>query len=465
MCCEVYMKKAIQRIASRIYDRWMKISERYGGKYMSKRIEKELQQLNPGKNVKMTIRDYYVEKIQIGLVGMGVCGIVIVLGIGNVMMNGDLKDGRFVKKEELGGGKKEVKLQAQIGEIKVKEILLEVDEKELSDDEEIQLLQNTIEQLPEKILGKNESLLEVKEPLVLMTSWEDTGISIFWNSSNYEIVKADGTLFNENVSVNGEEVILTALVSLKNRQEKREIPIVVYPKEKEKNDLIKEELLSLIKEQTKEQQGEEYIVLPETWNHTQIIWREEHAQNIVMLSGLMVIGIWGIMWGKDQDIHKQYEIRNRKLLLEYSEVVSKLQLLISSGVSVRGAFSRLAKEYEKRKKQGGTIKCAYEELLVVIRKMESGMGEIEAYQYFAKRCDLICYKKLTAILTQNVKRGTEGLKESLCAETRNAFEVRKQEVKKLGEEAGTKLLAPMMMMMSIILLIIVVPAYFSFGGI
>ena len=77
---------------------------------------------------------------------------------------------------------------------------------------------------------------------------------------------------------------------------------------------------------------------------------------------------------------------------------------------------------------------------------------------------MICYKKLAAIIIQNVKRGTDGLKESLSTETKNAFEERKQTARKLGEEAGTKLLFPMIMMMGIVLIIIVIPAYFSFGG-
>lgn len=459
------MKKAIQRISAWIYDKWMEILERYNRNFTRKRMEKELEGLNPGSNVKTTIRNYYIEKIQTGLLGMGVCGIVVVLSICNTAMNGDLEEGRYIRKEDVGGGKKEINLSAEIGEKKVENILLEVDEMKLPDDEVRKYLQTVLEQLPEKILGENESLQQIKESLLLITSWEDTGINIFWYSSNYEIVQEDGTLFNEAISGDGVEVVLTALASWENQQVEKRIPIVVYPKEKTEEELIKEELLNLINEQTKEKKGEEYVELPETWNHTTIFWKEENAQHVFMMIGLMAVSILGIMWGKDQDVHKKYEMRNRQLSMEYSEFVSKLQLLISSGVSVRGSFIRLAKEYEKRKKQGGAKKYVYEELLVVIRKMEGGMSEIEAYQYFAKRCDLICYKKLAAIITQNVKRGTDGLKESLCAETRNAFEVRKQEVKRLGEEAGTKLLIPMMLMMSVVLIMIIVPAYFSFGGI
>lgn len=47
-------------------------------------------------------------------------------------------------------------------------------------------------------------------------------------------------------------------------------------------------------------------------------------------------------------------------------------------------------------------------------------------------------------------------------EADNAFAERKSLAKKLGEEAGTKLLLPMMMMLCVVMVIIMIPAYFSF---
>ena len=48
-------------------------------------------------------------------------------------------------------------------------------------------------------------------------------------------------------------------------------------------------------------------------------------------------------------------------------------------------------------------------------------------------------------------------------ETENALEERKALAKKLGEEAGTKLLLPMMLMLGIVIAIIMVPAVLSFN--
>ncbi len=49
-------------------------------------------------------------------------------------------------------------------------------------------------------------------------------------------------------------------------------------------------------------------------------------------------------------------------------------------------------------------------------------------------------------------------------ETKIAFEERKQQAKRLGEEAQTKLLFPMILMLTVVMIIIMIPAYMSFGG-
>ena len=49
----------------------------------------------------------------------------------------------------------------------------------------------------------------------------------------------------------------------------------------------------------------------------------------------------------------------------------------------------------------------------------------------------------------------------LKQESDDAFEERKCLAKKLGEEAGTKLLFPMVLMLAVVLVMIIVPAFLS----
>ena len=88
------------------------------------------------------------------------------------------------------------------------------------------------------------------------------------------------------------------------------------------------------------------------------------------------------------------------------------------------------------------IRFAYEEMAKTCNEMQSGVTELESYEQFGKRCGLKAYRKLAALLTQNLRKGSKGLSELLRTEADQAFEERKAAAKKRGEEAGTKLLLP-----------------------
>ena len=93
--------------------------------------------------------------------------------------------------------------------------------------------------------------------------------------------------------------------------------------------------------------------------------------------------------------------------------------------------------------------------------MQSGITEVEAYERVGKRCGISVYMKFGALLAQNLKKGTKGMADLLRNEAAQAFENRKSRAKRLGEEAGTKLLAPMFGMLAIVLIIVIVPAFLS----
>lgn len=421
--------------------------------------------MNPGVSTEKQIREYYLKKIESAL-KLGMASLVIVvLCIVKQMMNSDLEEGRYLKRKPEGGGEREVILDVQIEDEKIEDIEIIVGEKELSQEAQKKLLEEVEAQLEEEIKGDNSSLGYVNQPLYLLTEWKDTEVSIEWTSNNYGVLKEDGSFGTDEIPKQGAQVDLTAYIYLNEMQREKVISVTVFPQEKSPEETRKEELINEINKKEKDSREMEYLELPKILNGRSIKWKEK-KKGISPIMGLFpVIALFAAIWGKDRDIHTQYKERNRQLLLEYSEFVSKLQLLIGAGMSIRNAFMHLAIDYRKRRGVGGKKRYVYEEVVMMVRKLENGASEKEAYDYFAKRCNLVCYRKLISIILQNQKKGTEGLKDSLLIETRNAFEERKQEAIRLGEEAGTKLLLPMMMMMGVVLMIIVIPAYFSFGGI
>ena len=69
---------------------------------------------------------------------------------------------------------------------------------------------------------------------------------------------------------------------------------------------------------------------------------------------------------------------------------------------------------------------------------------------------------MSALLEQSRKNGGKQLRTSLELEMVSAFEQRKNYAKKLGEEAGTRLLFPLLMMLGVVMIMIVVPAFLEF---
>ena len=121
-------------------------------------------------------------------------------------------------------------------------------------------------------------------------------------------------------------------------------------------------------------------------------------------------------------------------------------------------------DYEMAQKQGKQKeRAAYEEMRRTYYQMQSGMAEGEAYQEFGRRCRLQPYLKLSGLLEQNRRSGTKNMRSILQAEMTDALEQRKNLARRLGEEAGTRLLMPLFLMLGIIMVMIMVPAMMTMG--
>lgn len=428
-----------------------------------RRIEYEIRSLNPGKNVDTLLYEYYRKKLLL-------CMLLLAGGIGGIFCycfcgqkESVLREERYLERAPVGGLEKTVELEAQIGDITVKSIMIPLQERQLDEEAAKAMLTEIAEKLPLVILGENIDLSHVETSLNLPNTWEEIPVSIFWESSDPDFLKEDGSIGEEEILQNGKKVILTATISYGETAVEKQIPLTLFPQAMSGQKLVEKKLQKLLKKEEETSLTKQYFSLPEFVDGSRIIWKEAKDGLLPIWILLIVGAVLAVSVGKDHDIHKEYEERNRQLIQEYPEIVSSLQLLMSSGMSIRSAFFRMGSMYHKNREKGGRKKYAGEELLLAVRQMENGMGEAEALDFFAERCRVFCYKKLVSLICQNLKRGQDGLQEALMNESKIAFEERKQAARKLGEEAGTKLLFPMMLMMGIVMVILMVPAYFSFG--
>ena len=75
---------------------------------------------------------------------------------------------------------------------------------------------------------------------------------------------------------------------------------------------------------------------------------------------------------------------------------------------------------------------------------------------------MLLYLKFSTILVQNLKKGSRSILPLLQQEAITSSNEQRELAKRLGEEAGTKLLAPMMILLILVLFLVLVPAFTSF---
>ncbi len=175
---------------------------------------------------------------------------------------------------------------------------------------------------------------------------------------------------------------------------------------------------------------------------------------LVLLAGLLVY------WIKIERPKEEKKKKERQMMADYSDIIAKLTVLTGAGLSLPQAWMRLTADYEAKQQKTG-VRYAFEEMAATGRQIQNGVSPGRAFGEFGRRIGLHAYIKLGNLLEQNMKKGTKGLSSMLQAEAYQAFEERKHQVRRTGEEISTRLLVPMFMMFGVVLIIILVPALLS----
>lgn len=342
-------------------------------------------------------------------------------------------------------------------------VKIPVRERRYTEKEETDLLEGLLPELQKQMQGENRSLKEVRQDLNLKSALEGYGVSIRWESENPQIVDSFGTIHNEQVPEKGEEVVLNAVVTGQQKEKVYKIPVTVLPKELSYEECLAEEFRRFADQRDLEQQTKGWMALPSVYHGRALTYYLPEYQDYRLIPFL---GLLAAVLLQVQEKAKKERAKKRReelLLLDYSEIVSKLLVFVGAGLTVRGAWERIVNSYEEAVKQGKReARPAYEEMARTASQLASGQAESRAYSEYGRRCGLQPYLKLSALLEQNRKTGSRQLRPALELEMVSAFEQRKNLAKRLGEEAGTRLLLPLLMMLGVVMVMIVVPAFLSF---
>lgn len=319
--------------------------------------------------------------------------------------------------------------------------------------------------LETSFLGQNTSAEHVTEKLSLSDSIEGYPFRIRWEMSRYDVVDSTGKLYQnviEKVDTEnrGVPVTLTAILQYGSKSFSFSEDIVVYA-EKEEILSEKEKLENLVADIEDESREDAYVELPEMLDGKKLVWRKVESTKTIPLLLVGSAVSFFFLYSEIQKERKEKQKREKQMLFDYPEIVSQFTVLISAGMSTKNAWKKIVEDYRKQKARTGRERWAYEEMFYILQEMQSGIPEAECYAHFVERANLMPYMKLGALLLQNLRKGTKGMWAMLEVEACQSLEERKNQVKKLGEEAGTKLLLPMLLMLIVVLLIVMVPAFVS----
>lgn len=183
-----------------------------------------------------------------------------------------------------------------------------------------------------------------------------------------------------------------------------------------------------------------------------------------MLCGVggMVVAVL-IYFMSDRDLHSKLEKKQYEMKCAYPDIVHKLTLYMGAGMTTRGAFFKIAEEYQGVGHRTKKVSPAYAELQYACRELASGISEAVVYERLGKRTGLQEYIRLGTLLAQNLRRGNGAILERLREEAGKASVERIHRGRRAGEEAVTKMLLPMVMMLLVVMLMIMIPAFSTVG--
>lgn len=436
-------------------------------KRIRRKLRKPLGQLYPLAQTEKLLPAWYAKRLYLVLMVL-LCGLMLA-GAAAVLQMHDQKPQAVytLPRSTYGDEASTYMLQAAIGENSLPEpVRIDVLPRTYTREELETVFSDCKAQLGQLILGENASLGEVTDDLSLVESIPNTGVSVWWQVDRMDVMHVDGTLQKEALTPAGTIVELTAHLCAQEREEIETFFVHVKKPVLSEEEARKEALAERINAANQEGQTKAELTLPAYVDGEPVAYTTGEPQTAAWKLLLIFTPIAAVLvlYGKKADMKKELEARSRQMQLDYPEIVSKLILLFTAGLTVREAWGRIVQGYLRACERGKERRYAYEEMVVAYREMQGGMTELEAYDRFARHCGQSAYLKLGSLLVQNIRKGTRTLIEMLSYECLQAMEERKSVAKRMGEEAGTKLLVPMVLMLLVVILILIVPAFLSMQG-
>lgn len=370
-----------------------------------------------------------------------------------------IEDGYYIRREADDGMEDSVQAQVIGDEMAGQDMTIHIRDKFLEGKEREALFKSGEEYVKNRMLGENESLLEVRKRLELISEIPETSMKVSWDLSDTLSILTDGNLDNLELNESGEDQTISFALIYGGETRVYPLTLRVYPPAKTEEEKFLEAVYDAIDVQNEDTENEDRLKLPSDVQGHHIVWQEKSADLrkellLFAMLGIIVFGIYTF-----QDEKRAMEVRKQQLAEDYPVFIHKLVLMNSAGMNMQTALSAMVSEQEKQ--YGKKMHYVYKEIDVALRLMSQGVAEVKAYELFGKNCDSALYMKLASMMVQCVKKGASGMNDLMSEMAAEALMMRKDMVRQNAEKTSTRLLLPMGMLLVVVFAILILPAFLS----
>ncbi len=322
-------------------------------------------------------------------------------------------------------------------------------------EKEFEILADEAENYVQDIfLSDNSDAESIKRDMLLPETDETGNLSIEWKSSDPTVVNRFGFVNNDEIE-EATKITLTGSIIYEEYEREMVLNVVVLPSGQDKDDVTI--AIENLEDMQEEEREEETFDLPSDEGGFSVALKKDYKDKAgsIALIGILLVGVYA--YSKINELDESGKKRDRELLDDYYSFVSKMILGLNSGMSLRGAFTRMVED-EKRSGRNKR-RVLYQEIAVMLSEISNGVSEEEAYAGLGKRIGIPEYIRIMSLIEQNLTHGNKDLVKLLLEEERKAGFQLKERMKKRGEEASEKLLLPMLILLLVVIGIVVYPAF------
>lgn len=420
-------------------------------------VQKDLESLHPGQSGLLLQGEYYMRKLRMVLLVLGVGTLLGVLIHGRSEMESRVtKQGELLRPDP-GQGEQQVEFRIWLEKEELGKISVSVPERQLTRQEAQELYEEFWEAWKKEALGENSSWQEISVPLMPAEELEGYPFTVSWSSSDYEVLGRSGVIRGSPEPIS---VVLTVESRYLDLCWQEELHLVVVSAPLEGKELLARQVQEAYDLAQEAAPTEDRIPLPEKLDEGKLLWKEMREDRSLLLLSMAVAVAVAVFLLQDRDLHRQVIERRERMKENYPVVLNKLLLYLGAGMTLRGAFQKIALDYQRRP---GEKQPLYEEMLYACHQLQAGISESQVYEQWGARTGLPDCARLSTMLVQNLKKGNAALLVRLREEGDKALQEDLNLRRKKGEEAGTRLLVPMIMMMAVVMVLVMIPAFQSFG--